>query len=222
MSLEEDNKPILLEDLGTHYPSETSKDRKRYGLYKCGYCGKEFKARTAHILRGATKSCGCVHSPHGLARHPLYSTWKNMRSRCLDKSNSKYENYGGRGISICKEWLDVKNFIEWAESTYVEGMSLDRIDNDGNYEPSNCRWADITTQSINKGVRKDNTSGFVGVHLDIKTQMWITQISYHNKIHKLGKFVSIEEAVQTRDNYIIENNLPHKLSKDYKRNDNEK
>ena len=216
MSFEEDNKPILLEDLGMMYATEKSKRKHRVGLYRCGYCGKEFSAKMHHI-KGGQQSCGCIRSSHRLTKHPLYETWNQMRQRCYNQKHKYYLYYGGRGISICEEWLDVKNFIEWAESTYVEGMSLDRIDNDGNYEPSNCRWADITTQSINKGVRKDNTSGFVGVHLDIKTQMWITQISYHNKIHNLGKFVSIEEAVQTRDNYIIENNLPHKLSKDYKK-----
>lgn len=93
---------------------------------------------------------------HGKSGTRLYRIWKSMRSRCMDKNMDAYKNYGARGISICKEWDDFNNFYNWAYSNgYDENAeymkcTLDRIDNDGNYEPSNCRFVDWKEQSRNK------------------------------------------------------------------------
>ena len=113
-----------------------------------------------------------------------------------------------------REWLDVKIFIEWAESTHpnIEGYPLDRIDNAKGYSPENCTWSDKTTQSVNQRIRKDNKSGVVGVHYHKGNVKWVAYISVTNTRKHIGYFDSIEEAVQARDNYIIENKLPHKLS----------
>ncbi len=219
--MEEHKKPIFLSDLGMQYPNENSKRKYRYGLYKCGYCGKEFKGNTPDIKRGKHKSCGCLNGEkHGLYTNRFYPTWNNMCRRCNNNSNNPdYKNYGGRGITICEEWLDVKNFIEWAEATHIEGMTLDRIDVDGNYEPSNCRWVDNFTQAINKRISIKNTSGFMGVHLNVRTDNWVARITVDSERVVLGTFKTIEEAVEARDNYIISNNLPHKLSSEYKQNE---
>lgn len=81
----------------------------------------------------------------------LYFVWQNMRKRCDSPTCHKYQNYGARGISVCDEWKDFKVFCKWAKQNgYADGLSLDRIDNNGNYEPSNCRWADMKTQQNNK------------------------------------------------------------------------
>jgi len=90
---------------------------------------------------------------HGLRFHPLYNTWKSMRHRCLSKSHPKFSHYGGRGITICPEWHDVTVFITWIEANLgprPEGMTLDRTDNDGNYEPGNVRWATPSEQNLNQ------------------------------------------------------------------------
>ena len=94
---------------------------------------------------------------------------------------------------------------------------MDRINNDGNYEPTNIRWADKTTQALNKRISKSNTSGFVGIYWNKVNTKWLAQISVNKILIYIGYFKIKEEAVQARDNYIIENNLPHKLSTDYKK-----
>lgn len=87
-----------------------------------------------------------------IRRHErLYRIWRAMRDRCQRKGNVHYDNYGGRGITVCVEWQDYETFKAWAyQSGYQDGLSIDRIDNDGNYEPSNCRWATVSEQCNNK------------------------------------------------------------------------
>ena len=215
----EDKSPVLLRDLGMRFPSEVSKQKARYGLYQCGYCGKEFETQVSSIHRGSTKSCSCLGgvTTHGLESNRFYDTWKNILKRCNNPKNKSYKNYGARGITVCEEWLDVRNFVSWAERTHpnIEGVSLDRIDNDGNYEPSNCRWADKVTQNTNQRKRSTNTSGFVGVYWDISKNKWTAKVGSNNKLINIGTFKTKEEVVQARDNYIIENKLPHKLSTEY-------
>lgn len=103
------------------------------------------------LRRGETHSCGaCSKVVHGHARHPLYPTWRAMRSRCQDPRNKEWANYGGRGISVCDRWAEIKNFLSDMGPKPTPDHSLDRIDNDGNYEPSNCRWATAKEQRANR------------------------------------------------------------------------
>ena len=213
--IEKDMTPKLIQDLGIMFASEGSKERRRYGLYKCGHCGEEFKAKTTRIKSGVIKSCGClVGEYHGMKKHRFYATYRNMMKRCYTKSNPAYKHYGERGISVCEEWQDIIKFVAWADSTYIEGYTLDRIDNAGNYEPSNCRWVDATTQAINQRMMKNNTTGYVGVY-GARDNRWESRLTFNKVDIFLGRFNTIEEAAQARDNYIIENNLPHKLSTEY-------
>ena len=214
-----DMTPKLIGETWRKYPTETSNQKATYGLFECQYCGEEFEARVAKVKSGHTKSCGCLSGEkHGLRQNKFYKTWYNMRDRCNNPKIKAYKNYGGRGITVCDEWLDVANFVAWAEKTYpnIEGYTLDRIDNDKGYSPENCRWVDRATQGLNQRM-KNNTSGYVGICWNNKNNNWMAKIKSGDFFIYIGSFHTKEEAVLARDNYIIENKLPHKLSTDYKK-----
>lgn len=202
---------ILLEDLGMLYPGETSSYKKRYGLYRCA-CGKEFKTQIASVKNGNTKNCGCTRNKnkitHGLTNHSLYNIWFNMIDRCNNENSNNYKNYGTRGIGVCDRWLKLENFINDMYSGFEYGLTLDRIDVNGNYEPDNCRWVDRKVQQRNqRKLRNTNSSGYRGV--DFKHNRWRAQISINYKRIHLGYFNTALDGALAYDNYIINNNLEH-------------
>ena len=148
---------------------------------------------------------------HGYSKSPLDIMFNNMYKRCYKENTDRYENYGKRGIIICKEWLkDRSSFFEWALSNgYKDGLEIDRRNTDGNYEPLNCRFVTREVNQANKNKRKDNTSGFVGVRKHKKT--FEADIQSNGKRKYLGSGTALECAI-IRDNYIKENKLPHTLN----------
>lgn len=121
-------------------------------------CGNEklVIATRRGLVTNITRSCGCSYNrgdkTHGLSGHKLYEVFRSMKRRCYEPSYTYYKNYGGRGIQICKEWLaDLDIFYKWAiNNGYKEGLTIERINNDGNYEPSNCTWVGYKTQANNR------------------------------------------------------------------------
>ena len=223
--LEKDMTPKLIGETYLRKPTEASCQRHRYGLYECQYCGKHWESQVRSITGGGAKSCGCQQGGkpiHGLGTNKFFPTWNGMCRRCNNPKDISYKNYGGRGITVCEEWMDIRNFVAWAEATYpnIEGYTLDRIDNDKGYSPENCRWVDKSTQAINQRMRRTNTSGFVGVTWAKNKGKWSARVQIFKRGKHIGYYLSKEEAVQARDNYIIQNNLPHKLSTGYKREEN--
>ena len=212
-------KPILLEDLGMMFATENSKKKKRFGLYKCGFCGTNFKADTYDIKSGNTKSCGCYQKrrasestkTHGLGHNRLYTIWGSIRGRTLNPKHKEYPNYGGRGITIYDEWKDdFMSFYAWAILNGYEenkGLSIDRINNDGNYEPNNCRWVSRNIQNRNKRIPKNNTSGYKGVSYNKRANKYEAKICVNNKSIYLGYFPTAVEGARAYNNYILENNL---------------
>ena len=149
---------------GTRYNSLTViSEAERYELpsgqtnrafnCKCD-CGNEKVIRLLHLVRGRIKTCGCFNERHGASNTLLYGVWRGMIDRCTLPSNIGYQNYGGRGIKVCNAWLNsFMAFQAFAMSNgYDRGMTLDRIDSNGNYEPENCRFVPPVVNCNNRSV----------------------------------------------------------------------
>lgn len=149
------NKLLVLEYVYT-------KNGQVYWKCQCD-CGNIKNITGSHLRTGHTKSCGCLQkeitikrleqqTKHGLRHTRIYETWVNMKTRCLNKNNKNYSNYGGRGIKVCDKWKnDFMSFYNWAmENGYRDDLTIDRIDVNGNYEPNNCRWTTIEKQNNNR------------------------------------------------------------------------
>jgi len=135
--------------------------RNTFKLWRCVCdCGNEVFVTTGHLRNGDTKSCGCynvdnqrnLHVKHGQTGSRLYGIWNNMRRRCCDKGHIRYDRYGARGIKVCEEWDNsFESFAQWAKETgYNDNLSIDRINNNGDYRPDNCCWSTPTKQARNR------------------------------------------------------------------------
>jgi len=170
---------------------------------KCD-CGEEITVRISSLKSNHTTSCGCynksVITTHGLTNHPLFGVWNDMKARCTLKSHHAYKNYGARGISVCEEWLhDFKVFYDWAITNgWKKGLHLDRIDNDGDYKPSNCQFI---TRRENLAVGKRNRQGVsLGVSYDKTKGYWVASVYFNGKNYRTRGLKSKEDAVLERIN----------------------
>lgn len=160
-------------------------------------CGKEIFVRHTRLTHGQ-KSCGCHASKmlverntkHSKRHSKLYAVWRGLRSRCNNSNHPFYCDYGGRGITVCKEWDNTndgfQNFYDWSvKSGYKDDLSIDRIDNNGNYEPNNCRWATIKQQCNNR--RSNIVLNYKGVAHTVSEWSEIIQVksgTIYQRIYK--------------------------------------
>jgi AP2 domain len=184
--------------------------------YKCLCdCGRVKSVHKSHLLNGSSQSCGClskeISTTHGLSGTREYAAWSCMLDRC-SKGGKGNEVYVQKGIKVCDRWKNsVTNFLE-DMGNCPEGYEIDRIDTEGDYDPSNCRWADESTQAQNRGKFKNNTSGTTGVTLvknylkSGKENFYWRAIKVHNKtttrknfsVNKLG----FDEAKRLAEDYL--------------------
>ena len=202
---------------GEDYLSPNSGDRNARYTCKCA-CGTVKLVHKHQLLNGSSKSCGCfsreVSSTHGLSQTRAYSAWTHMVRRCSGKSLKDNEHYLDKGITVCDRWVNsVEVFFE-DMGECPDGYELDRVDFNGNYEPSNCRWVDEQTQAKNRGKFKNNTSGKTGVNL-VRNYLRSGKESFYWRVrytddsgnrqtknfsvNKLGYSVAYEEAVKFKD-----------------------
>lgn len=187
--------------------------RHRKAKFRCPLCDNEFEALIDNVKYYKQISCGCYNSKkrfkHGLHKTKEYALWEAIVGRCYNPNDKNYHHYGGRGIRLCDEWRSnpesFYNYIINLENYGEKGYTLDRINNDGNYEPSNLRWADRHTQVANRGKQKSNTSGYVGVR--VHKNKYASRITVRGNEIRLGLYSTKENAVTARNNYIIEHGL---------------
>lgn len=168
-----------------------SGNTKRGGtVWRCRCdCGQSRDVIGADLRAGKSLSCGCLKAEaigglrrtHGDSGSKLHEAWKNMRGRCLNPRRAGYENYGGRGISICAQWDDFEAFRDWALlAGYRAGLTIERIDVNGNYEPANCTWIPASDQSVNRRFVQKAPDGELWWH---KAQRnGITNTAYRQRI----------------------------------------
>ena len=165
-------------------------------------CGKETNVSGGSLRRGDTKSCGCYNrektaernTTHQKSKTRLYKIWAGMKKRCLYIKDKNYEIYGGRGIKVCEEWLKFEAFQDWALSNgYTDELTIDRKDSDGDYEPSNCRWATVTEQANNK--RNNHKLTYSGETHTIREWAKLIGISYNTLRSRIQRGWGVGKAL---------------------------
>ena len=183
---------------------EKSFIKNKHIYWKCQCrCNKIVHILGTSLKGGKTKSCGCYKQENNIGKrrfkhgqsngkNPLYGVWNSIKQRIFNPNHKDYHNYRGRGIKICKEWLDdYKIFYSWAISNgYQKGLEIDRIDNDGNYEPDNCKWSTRTEQALNK--QQKSNSGYPYIYIRQNKYVIIKRINGIKKY--FGSFESAQEA----------------------------
>lgn len=196
---------------------ECGKDDRKQILWLCECeCGNKIKTTAYRLNKGKTRSCGCLMSDinkkqakilgennktHGLSNSRIYKTYRGIKDRCLNHNDMHYSDYGGRGVYICEEWLGDNGFVEfysWAMCNgYDDSLTIDRIDVNGNYDPSNCRWVNLKTQANNK-----RRNRFIEYNGEIKTlAQWsdhfgINRVTLAARMDRCG--MSFEEVISEK------------------------
>jgi hypothetical protein len=196
--------PAPLDLIGKKFNRLTVIGRTRHAngrvawVCKCD-CGNESIVLTAGLRSGQTVSCGCYaledrrkkgrNKTHGMSKTPIYQTWAGMIDRCFNKNDSSYKNYGGRGITVCDRWRRFDYFYK-DMGEKPKGMTIERKDVNGNYEPENCMWADRTVQNQNRrNVKKHMLRGQL---LTVKGIANETGMKYSTVYYRISRGIPLE------------------------------
>ena len=155
-------------------------------IFKCD-CGVLKSINKYKVVHGEIKSCGCLYHRHGLLDHSLHGKWRDMKQRCNNPKCKAYKNYGANGVKVCEEWAnDFIIFYNWSiQNGWQEGLTIDRIDNDGNYEPSNCQFISLSENTAKTSRRKLN-------EIAVKVIKYYLQKGVH--FRKLAKYHGVNPA----------------------------
>ena len=180
---------------------------KSYWMCKCE-CGEMKSIALNSLTSGKTLSCGCLRNErvaakcttHGMSKTRLHKEWRGIKYRCLNPNSTRYRYYGGRGIMICDEWKEsFVSFMEWSNKNgYDDSLTIDRIDNNGNYEPNNCRWTTQLQQGHNRNLFSNNKSGYSGVCWAKDRNKWRVTIINNGERINIGSFVNKDDAIKAR------------------------
>lgn len=196
----------VIEDVGRNKKGEV--------LWRCSCScgeGREVVTKGTNLKSGNTESCGCLQkegmssrqTTHGMSKHPLYSVWCGIKDRCYNPKHVHYDLYGGKGVTLHREWLEnVENFIKDLYPSYEKGLQLDRINNDGNYEPNNVRWVTNQQNQMNKRSNRNSSSKYKGVCWS--DGKWASVIRKDGKNRFLGRFLVEEDAALAYNTAAIE------------------
>lgn len=164
----------------------------------CQNCGRQANQRADYLNRARKSSggCRCVHGRalHGMREHPLYAVWASMRARCRNPKLTSFQNYGGRGITVCSEWDDPVAFIRWGEANgYAQGLQVDRIDNDGGYSPENCRF--VTAKENMRNTRRNRIVEVDGREMTVAEAAEVSGVGYATIATRARRGMSAKDLI---------------------------
>lgn len=180
------------------------KNKHNQTLWKCLCdCGNTVVRSRNSLKKNRLVSCGCflktflpnINTKHKMSKSPEYRAYRGMLNRCYRKKERNYESYGGRGIVVCDKWKE--SFVEFLKDVGQrpsENHSIDRINNDGNYEPGNVKWSTTLEQSLNRRKKRNTSSKYRGVSFYKNKNCWVAKIAINRKKYHLGYFKSEDEA----------------------------
>lgn len=196
---------------------ETDRDKhgKRQFICLCLLCNNTKPIKATYLRTGKVDSCNCdwadkiskAKTKHGFSCNPSkeYNAWMGMRVRCRDKNYHAYHRYGGRGIKVCDRWDDFKYFFEDMGEAPSSIHQLDRINNDRDYSPDNCKWS-TPKENANNRKKYSSKSGYTGVFYKERLKKYEANFNVDRKHKYVGVFKTLEEAVNARRNAIIKYN----------------